>query len=101
MKMFRCARRVGDRVGDAVINRQQAGCVGIAKPCHLNWRGLARKHQQSAVFRMATEIHKDIDAVTADHIAYAYIILPVDVMPDAVNPFELLGYIVWSFNVCV
>ena len=58
---------IRERVGDSVIHCRQSRGVWISNPSHLNWRGLAREHQQSVQASMARQVNQNIYGVRLNH----------------------------------
>ena len=63
---FAIARRIGDRIGQAEVDRGEPRVAGIAEPGELDRRGLPRENQHAIGRRMATEIDENVDPVLAN-----------------------------------
>ena len=77
------AGRVGPAIGQAVIDRFQAGRGHVPEPRRLHRRRLAGKHGQPVERRMARKIDQNVDAMVADQRGHVVVGHPDDAVPFA------------------
>ena len=57
------AHRIGNRIGNPIVDPRKAGGADVAEPGHLQRRGTPRKHADTRRSEVTAQIDKDVDPV--------------------------------------
>ena len=88
---FRASGRVEVDVGDAVVDRLQAGGAHIGQVRGLHGGGLAGEQSRPAVARVHRQVHQDVDAVGAYRFGQGGVVEVVRLPPMAHPAGALVG----------
>ena len=86
-----CARRIGERIRDAVINTGEAGRIQVAEPGGLHGgRALGHRGELQRA-RVAAQVDEDVDRVAGDRCGEFFRWLPRHRTPDVGSCRDLPG----------
>ena len=84
--------RIGDVIGDPVVDLRQPGRIGIAQVADLDRGGARDARQQPAVLGEAREVDQDVDPIVADRPRESGIVERGHVAPLANEAPQMLGH---------
>ena len=74
-------RRIGYRIGNAIVHGREAGRGGVSQIADLHGRGTARENRQPVGCRVSREIDEDVDPIGADQLDQRIVGQPPDIAP--------------------
>ena len=83
-----CVRRIGIRVGQAVVHGTHAGGIRIAEKGQLQRRRSARECEQAVAAGVAGQIDQDIDRILLDQACRLRVVESADVAPGVAVQFS-------------